>query len=154
MRDGLNGVGRRVERDADVALRAQVVDLVGLNVEHQVGQVLSIGQVTVMQKQFRTGFVRIPVDVVDPHGVEAAAAADDPVNFVAFFQQQFCQIGTVLSGDPGNQCSFHNVLVRFCCRKSVGKNNRCLRGISLCQIAQFHGVKCHVHEVKGHTSAR
>ena len=39
------------------------------------------------------------------------AAADNAVNLIAFAQQQLCQIRSILSGDPGNQCFFHAVFL-------------------------------------------
>ena len=44
----VEGVNGRVERDADVALGAEVVNFIGLDIEHQVGDVLAVGQVTVV----------------------------------------------------------------------------------------------------------
>ena len=45
-----------------------------------------------------------------PHamiGILHGHAADDAVDLVAFFQQQFGQVGAVLPGDAGDQCGFH-----------------------------------------------
>ena len=44
--------------------------------------------------------------MIDAAGVERAAAADDPVNNIAFSQQQFGQIRAVLAGDAGDQSGF------------------------------------------------
>ena len=54
-----------------MTLRAEIVDLVRLNLAQQVGQRGAITQVTVMQKQTRARGVRIRVEMVDPRGVEA-----------------------------------------------------------------------------------
>lgn len=60
-----------------------------------------------MQVHFGPGYVWIFVDMVNAVGVEQRASAFDAVYHVAFFQQKFRQVGTVLSGDSGNECSFH-----------------------------------------------
>ena len=56
-----------------------------------------------MQKQPGAGLVRILVEVLDPLGVERAGPADQAVDLVALGQQEFGQIGAILSGDAGNQ---------------------------------------------------
>ena len=44
----LGGVGGGIERDTHVRLGTEVVDLVGLAIEDQVGEVLAVGEVAVM----------------------------------------------------------------------------------------------------------
>ena len=90
-----------------MALRAEVVDLVGLEFVEQLDQRHRIGQVAVVQNKPGAGDMRIVVEVVDARGVEAGGAADDAMDFVAFFQQQFGEIGAVLTGDAGDECAFH-----------------------------------------------
>jgi hypothetical protein len=54
--------------------------------------------------------MRILVQVIDAVGVEQAAAALDAMDFIAFAQQQFCQVGAVLSGDACDESDFgHDV---------------------------------------------
>jgi hypothetical protein len=53
------------------------------------------------------------VDMVNPAGVKGTGAADDAVHFVAFGQQQFRQIGTILSGDSCNERFFHACFTPF-----------------------------------------
>ena len=44
--------------------------------------------------------------MVDAIGIEKAGAALDPVDDVAFFQQEFSKIGAILAGDAGDECDF------------------------------------------------
>src|SRR6266550_2510345 len=50
--------------------------------------------------------------MVNARSVERAGASDDPVDFVAFFQQQISQITSVLAGNAGDQRPFH--LGKYC----------------------------------------
>ena len=60
-----------------------------------------------MQEEAHAVDVRIGVKVIDPRGVEGARAADDAVDFVAFFQEQIREVGAVLAGDAGDERFFH-----------------------------------------------
>jgi len=99
----VGGVFRRLEADLDMALGGEVVDLVRLGFLDDPDQVGRVRHVAVMQKQPRLGVVPVGVEVVDTLGVEAGRAALDAVDSIAFFQQEFGQIGAVLPGDPGDQ---------------------------------------------------
>jgi hypothetical protein len=45
--------------------------------------------------------------MIDTRGVERARAANDPVDFVAFLQQQISQITAILAGNAGDERPFH-----------------------------------------------
>ena len=53
------------KRDADVALRAEVVDLVGLELVEQLDQRGRVGQVAVVEEEPDALLVRVVVEVVD-----------------------------------------------------------------------------------------
>ena len=74
------------------------------------GEVRAVGQIAIVQAETRVLDMRILVDVIDALGVEERGAALDAVDFVAFFEQEFREIGTVLSGDAGDECFFHGEL--------------------------------------------
>jgi hypothetical protein len=57
--------------------------------------------------EFHAVDMRIPVKVVDPAGVEGRGAADHPVHFITFFEQQLSEIRTILAGNAGNEGFFH-----------------------------------------------
>ena len=47
--------------------------------------------------------MRILIDMVDPLGVEGTGPAFDAVDDIAFFEQEFGKVGTVLAGDAGDE---------------------------------------------------
>jgi hypothetical protein len=89
-----------------MALRRQVVDLVGLYLLDDANKAGAVGQITVVQEEVHVFFVPVAVEVVDAVSVEQAGAALDPVYFIAFVQQQLGQVSAILSGDAGDQSDF------------------------------------------------
>ena len=71
----VTGEDRLVEGDPDVGLRAEVVDLVRVDVAQQVDQRHAVVEVAVVQEQPPVRRVRVLVDVVEPLGVEATTSA-------------------------------------------------------------------------------
>jgi hypothetical protein len=53
-----------------MALRGQIVDLVGLYLLHDADQVGGVGQVAVMQVQSHAALVRILIKMIDAVGIE------------------------------------------------------------------------------------
>jgi hypothetical protein len=86
-----------------VALRAQVVDLVGRHGVQQVDQPDAVMQVAVVKEQPTAGVVRILVDAVDSLRIERRGPPDQAVDVVSLRQQQFGEVGAVLAGDAGHQ---------------------------------------------------
>ena len=86
-----------------MALGAEVVDLVGLELVEQLDQRDRVGEVAVVGEQADPLLVGVVVEVVDPVGVEARGAADDAVDLVALLEQELGQVGAVLAGDAGDQ---------------------------------------------------
>jgi hypothetical protein len=64
--------------------------------------------------------VGIPVYMVQATDVETAGPADDAVDFVAFGQKKFGQIGAILAGDAGNQCFLHELFPLMMVQKRNG----------------------------------
>ena len=58
-----------------MALRAEVVDLIGLHLLNDLLQVAAVAQVAVVQRQAWIQLVRILIEVINPGGVEAAGPA-------------------------------------------------------------------------------
>lgn len=102
----IRSVLRRFEADSDMALRPQIIHLMGLNFAQDAGQIGRVGKIAVVQMQAGIGFVRILIDVIDPTCVEERRASLDPMNLVALVQQELSQIRAVLSGDPCYECAF------------------------------------------------
>ena len=74
--------------------------------------------------------MRILVEMLDPPGVEARRAALDAVNLVALVEQQFGEIGAVLTGHAGDQCnlwSTQGVLARLVVNRLRWSSTRLLQ---------------------------
>jgi hypothetical protein len=99
------GIFRSIKRNLNMALCSQIVDLIGLDLAHQTDQTGGIGQVAVMQ-----GDSVLLDQVVDTSGVGDGSAADDAVNLVALLQKELCQIGTILTGNTGDQRNSRHIL--------------------------------------------
>ena len=99
----VSGVLGRLEAHLDMALRAEVVDLVGLDVTQEIDERRGVCQIAVVQEQAPALDMRVLVDPVEPLGVEARRAADDPVHLVALAEQQLGEVGAVLACDAGDQ---------------------------------------------------
>ena len=84
-----------------------MIDLVRLQIVKQLHQIYRVAKVSVMQKHPDAVDVRVGVKMVNAGSVERAGAANDAVDLVAFFQQQFGQITSVLAGDAGDQRFLH-----------------------------------------------
>jgi len=98
------------EADGHMALRPQVVDLVGLHLLHDPGEVAAVGQVAVVQVQMSLRLrMDVRVEVVDASRVELGGPPLDAVHLVAFFDQQLGKIGAVLAGDAGDQSALRHV---------------------------------------------
>jgi hypothetical protein len=54
------------------------------------------------------------VQVVDPVCIEQGGSPFDAVDFISFFQEEFGQVGTVLSGDTGNEGFFCHGFLPWC----------------------------------------
>ena len=86
-----------VEAHADVALGAEMVDLIGPEVVGEIGHLLGIGQVPIMEKEPDIRQVRVLIEMIDPAPVEAAGAADEAVDLVALMKKKFGKIGAILA---------------------------------------------------------
>ena len=89
-----------------MALGAEVIDLIGLNLLNDPLQVAGIAQVSVVQRQAWIQFVWILIKVIDSGGVEAAGSALDAMHGVALLQQQLRKVAAVLAGNTSDQGVF------------------------------------------------
>ena len=90
-----------------MALRAEVINFVGLQFIKQLHEVYRVGQIAIMKEQPDPVDVRVGVKMIDARCVESARAANYAVNFVAFLDQQIGQIAAVLAGDARDERFFH-----------------------------------------------
>jgi hypothetical protein len=86
-----------------VALRPEIVDLVGAGLLDQTDQIGGVRQVAVVQEEARGMLVRVAVEVIDAAGVERRGAPLDAVHHIALLEQKRGQIRPVLPGHPGDQ---------------------------------------------------
>ena len=89
-----------------MALRAKIVDFVGLCFLNDAHEVAGVGQITVVQLEMGILDVRVLVDMIDALGVEQTRPALDAMHNVSFFQEQFGQISAILTCDTSNEGNF------------------------------------------------
>ena len=94
---GVGRVFRLLEGHRHMALRGEVVDLVGLHLLDDAHQAGGVRQIAVVQDEAPVRDVRVLVQVVDAVGVEKRSAALDAVDFVALGEQELGQVGAVLA---------------------------------------------------------
>ena len=80
-----------------------------VRIDHQAREVRAFRLRLPGELLLRLAVVRIVVNAVEPSGVEGAGATDEAVYFITFAQQKFGEIGTVLSGDAGDECFFAHI---------------------------------------------
>lgn len=102
----IGGVFGNIKTDPHMTLRPEVVDLVGLQLIEELGQIDRIREVAVVEEKPHPINVRILVKVIDAGRVEGAGPADNPVHLIALGDQQVGQVGTVLTGDSCDECFF------------------------------------------------
>ncbi len=121
---GIGCIFGRLETDQDMALRGEIIDLVGLRFLDQADQIGRIRDIAaVVQKEAQIRVMRVLIEMIDAVGVDERGAALHAVNDIAFLDQQFGQIGAVLAGYAGNQCDFwraHSAQCPLCFRNKKG----------------------------------
>ena len=90
-----------------MARRAAFSNVARLDAVEQLDEVGRVGDVSVVQEQPHPVDVRVLIEMVNASRVERRGPADDPVHLIAFSEQEFRQIGTILPRDAGNECFFH-----------------------------------------------
>ncbi len=93
--------------EADVALAGEVVEFVGRGFGEDAAQRGGVIEIGVVEKEAASVNLGIAVKVLEAGAVEAAGAADNTVDFAAFFQQQLGEVGAVLAGDAGDEGAGH-----------------------------------------------
>ena len=96
-RVNVGGVLWDFERDRDVALSPEVVDLVGLSLLDNPNEVRGVAKVAVVQEKAHIRLVRVPVELVDARRVEGGRTAFQAVDDVALVEQELRQIGSILA---------------------------------------------------------
>ena len=85
-----------------MALRAQIVDFVRVQIVEERGKRAAVCKIGIVQEKAVVGLVKIAEDVIDSIGVEAGRATLEAVNFVAFCQEQLGQVRAILASAAGD----------------------------------------------------
>ena len=96
-----------------MTLCRQVIDFVRRHLPNDPQKAGGIGHIPFVQKN-------AVQDWREAQGTGKGGAPDDTVYLISFLQQKLCQIGTVLTGDPGDQRFFHVFLRSFRGHKNPG----------------------------------
>ena len=111
--DDVGRVERLVERDAHMALGAQVIHLVRPDLFHDHRQAGRVGKVGVVQMEPLVNRRIAREEVVDALAIQTAGTPDQPVHFViGLAQEELGEIRPVLAGDSRDQTAFHEVSSR------------------------------------------
>ena len=103
----VGSVFRSFKRNLDMALGGQVVNFIRLDILDDADQVGGIGEIAVVHEEADMLFVEILEKMIHPGGIERRRPTLDAVDFVAFAEEDFSQVGAILAGNTGNQGFFH-----------------------------------------------
>ena len=95
---------RDVEAEPDMRLPCQMIELVRLHFADNSSNRGGVVQIGIVQEQTLVVDVFVNIQMLESRPFHGAGTPDEAVDFVAFFQQQFGQVRTVLTGDTGNEC--------------------------------------------------
>ncbi len=76
-------------------LSAEIVDLIWLDLENEIGECLAVRQITIMQEQLRL-LVNVAIEMIDSTSRKTARASHQSMDAISFVQKQFRKIGTIL----------------------------------------------------------
>ncbi len=80
-----------------MGLRAEIVDLVRAHLVDELPDGVRVRKVAEMEMEPRAGCVHVAVEVLNAPRIERACPANDAVHGIFLFQQEFGEVGTVLS---------------------------------------------------------
>lgn len=103
--NNIGGVIGDLEGNSDMRLSSEIVDLIGEDCVEPSTEGRGIGEIRIVKLHSSlVGVVGVDVDVIDPLGVEVGGAANEAVHLIAFVEEEFSEVGTILAGDAGDQC--------------------------------------------------
>ena len=85
-----------------MALRGEVVNLLGANLLHEAAETIRVREVAVVESKPLRRFVGILVEVVEPPGIEGRASPNDSVDLVTLREKELSEIAAVLARDSSN----------------------------------------------------
>ena len=89
-----------------MGLGAEVVNLIGLDLADQSGEVGGIREVAVVEAEVRISHLMMLVDVIHSMRVEGGCSTLNAMDFVAFFEEELSEVGSVLSSYAGDEGRF------------------------------------------------
>lgn len=105
--DDVSCIIRNLKGNSDVGLGGEVVNLVGVDCIEPAAERGGVSEVSVMELHLGfMGIVGIDVDMVDALGIEVGGSSDEAVDFVASGEEEFGQVGAVLTSYAGDQGYF------------------------------------------------
>ena len=106
---------RLLEGNGHMALRGQIINLVGPGLLYDANQAAGVGHVPIMDDKIPVRDMRVLVEMIDALGIDQGGAALDAVHLIALFEQKLGEIGAVLTGDTRYQGTFrHGWFARGC----------------------------------------
>jgi len=126
-----------------VALCRKIVDLVRLHLLHDTDQTGRVRHITIVQDEATVLDVRILVQVVYTIRIEQRGPAFHAVDFVAFLQEEFGEIGPVLPRDTRHQRPFsHRTPENFqtvtsCIRQSLKLRSSPLELLNMLSVKRY-----------------
>ena len=99
----VGGVLGGIERHLHVALRREIVDLVGLRFLHDPDEIGGVRHVSIVEKEMDVLLVRVFVEVVDPVGVKLTRPALNAVDLVPLVEQKFGKVRAILPRDARDE---------------------------------------------------
>ena len=87
-----------------MTLGSEVVEFVGSHLAHNTHETHGVRKVSVVQVKMGIAF-----QMVDAFPFLGGGTSYHAVNVVSFFQKKFSKIGSILSGNAGNECRFHDI---------------------------------------------
>jgi hypothetical protein len=97
---------RNFEAEADMALTGEVIDFGGSEFDKQSPDGGDVVEIRVVKKQPLVVDFRVTGEVIDAASCRLAAATNQAMNRMAFVEQKFGEIRTVLASDTGDEGGF------------------------------------------------
>jgi hypothetical protein len=105
-----------------MALRGKIVDFVRLCLLHNPKEIGRVYHIAMVEDEARMGFMRILIDMLNAAGIKRRRSPLDAMDYIAFAQKQFGQIGTILPSNPSDKRSFRHFPRRLSIRPRIRAN--------------------------------
>lgn len=101
--DNISSIIRNFERNSNVRLSSEIIDLIRENNIKPSAERGGIGEVSVVKfHSCLVSIVRVDVDVIDSLSVEVGRSPDQSMDFVALLEKELSKVGTILTSNASN----------------------------------------------------